>query len=105
MKIDFVPASYLGLLKIDRLAERQKASLLHLRNLNTAFRRAARRLHTILELSSRRAIIRGGGSPLGSSCSGYFHTMIVLVHVTRPSCPFEGFELEKEGGIRTNGET
>ena len=40
-----VAASFLGLLDIDKLAERQEAFVL-LRDSNTAFGRPARRLHT-----------------------------------------------------------
>ena len=86
----FVSASYVGLLEIDRLADRQEASLFLLRNLNTAIGRAARHLHTILELNFPRGDLPGGRSPLGSSRSGYFH-MIVLLHVTRLQLSIRGF--------------
>ncbi|KAE9381406.1 hypothetical protein N431DRAFT_440268 [Stipitochalara longipes BDJ] len=42
-----VPASFLGLLEIDRLAERQEEAFVLFRILNTAFGRAARCLHTL----------------------------------------------------------
>jgi hypothetical protein len=56
----FVSASYVGLLEIDRLVDRQEASLLLLINSNTAFGRAARHLHTILELNFPSGNLPGG---------------------------------------------